>query len=236
MPPVVIILFDLDGTVLTFDGGAPGPGRTAMGRASRELFGEDHTEGVRFAGGTDRAIARTLLERGGMKVDEINIARLLDGYLGHLGVELERRRYRAIGDVAAAVSACHARGACVGLATGNTRRGAAMKLASAGLHDVFTYDRGGYGCDHELRPEVVRIAIDRCVAVAARHEPVVVIGDTRQDVEAARATGSLVVGVALNEATRRELEESGADAIVSACSPEFETALVEAIFKVASAR
>lgn len=224
-PVNAVVLFDLDGTVLTFDGGAPGPGRTAMGRASRALYGDDLTSGVRFAGGTDRAIARTLLERANRAVDELAIKQLLDTYLEHLIEVLRDRRYKPVGDVAAAVDACSARGARVGLATGNIRRGAQIKLASAGLSDVFSLDRGGYGCDHELRAEVVRKGIERCGGGA----PVVVIGDTKQDVDAARAVGAHVVGVAVNEPTRRELLDAGADAIVDACGSE----LVEAIFAVA---
>jgi len=220
----VIVLFDLDGTVVTFEGAAPGPGRTAMGRASRALFGEDHTEGVRFAGGTDKAIARTLLERASRAVDDESVQRLLDTYVVHLLEVLQTRRYRPVGEVASAVEVCTARGACVGIATGNIRRGAQIKLASAGLSGVFSVERGGYGCDHELRAEVVRKGVERC----GGEGQVIVVGDTKQDVDAARAVGALVVGVAVNEATRRELVESGADAIVDACGPE----LVAAIFSL----
>lgn len=216
-----VVLFDLDGTVLTFDGGAPGPGRVSMGRASREVCGEDHTIGLRFAGGTDRAIARAILERGGLPFDEPNVTRLLDAYLRELERELGRRSYRPLGDVAGAVAALASAGACVGIATGNVRAGARLKLASAGLADVFTLERGGYGCDHELRPEVVRAAIARC----GGGDVVVVVGDTEHDVTAARAVGAKAVGVAMNESSRRELEAAGADVIVAACGAE----LIEAV-------
>ncbi len=218
----MILLFDLDGTVLTFDGNAPGPGRTSMGRASVALFGVDHTAGIRFAGGTDHGIARAVLERAGLPFEPANVDRFLDAYVEELARVLENRAYRPVGDVASAVSACAARGACVGLATGNLRRGAQLKLASAGLEGVFDLDRGGYGCDHELRAEVVRAGIRRCGGGA----DVIVIGDTRQDVEAARAVSARCVGVAVNQASRDELAAAGADAIVDAC----DDTLVEAIF------
>jgi HAD superfamily hydrolase (TIGR01549 family) len=220
----LIVLFDLDGTVITFDDTPPGPGRTAMARASRELYGRDLTEGVRFAGGTDFAIARVMLERAGAPHSQEAVDALLDRYVLHLEDELTRRKYRAVGDVARAVAECTARGACVGIATGNTRKGAALKLKSAGLEGVFVLDRGGYGCDHELRPEVVRKAIERC----GGGDDVVVVGDTEHDVSAARAVGARAIGVAVNEPTRRELEKAGADAIVPAC----DDALVAAIFSV----
>lgn len=221
----MIVLFDLDGTVLTYDGGMPGPGRTSMGRASRELYGEDHTVGVRFAGGTDRAIARALLDRAGLAFEEHRVEALIDRYLAHLEVVLAERPYKPVGDVSGAVAGCASRGAVVGIATGNVRRGADIKLRSAGLAGVFDLERGGYGTDHELRNLMVAKAVERC----GGRGPIVVVGDTRQDVEAARAVSGKVVGVAVNAATRAELEEAGADAIVDACGPE----LVEAVFAVA---
>ena len=46
-----VVLFDLDGTVLTFEGPPPGPGRTALDRAMRDLYSmEDATKGIRVAG------------------------------------------------------------------------------------------------------------------------------------------------------------------------------------------
>jgi phosphoglycolate phosphatase-like HAD superfamily hydrolase len=52
-----------------------------------------------------------------------------------------------------------------------------------------------------------------------------VVGDTDRDVEAGRALGARVVGVATSESARRELEAAGADAIVAACGE----ALVDAV-------
>jgi HAD superfamily hydrolase (TIGR01549 family) len=218
-----VVLFDLDGTVLTFDDAPPGPGRTALDRAMRELYGiEGASEGLRVAGGTDRALARSLLARAGAEADDGAIARVLDAYVGHLEAVLRTRRYRPVGDVAGAVVACAQRGAVVGIATGNVREGARLKLRSAGLEAMFDVSRGGYGCDAEPRAEIVRIAIVRC---GGSHE-VVVVGDTEHDVRAARDVGARVVGVATSENARRELAQSGADAIVDACGP----ALVDAIF------
>src|SRR5208282_4987070 len=116
--------------------------------------------GLRVAGGTDRALARALLRRAGEAEGEESIERVIGSYLGHLEVILETRRYRPIGDVARAVSALREGGAVVGVATGNVRRGARLKLASAGLAETFFLDYGGFGCDAEIRPEIVRVAIE----------------------------------------------------------------------------
>jgi phosphoglycolate phosphatase len=219
-----LVLFDLDGTVLTFDGPPPGPGRTALELAMRSLYAfERATDGIRLAGGTDRALARAMLQRAQATDDEAAIARVLASYVTYLEDALRTRRYRPIGNVAGTVERLQALGAVVGVATGNTRDGARLKLASAGLGATFELSRGAYGCDAEVRAEIVRLAAVRCGARDG--EAVVVVGDTERDVYAGRAIGARVVGIATNDAARRELREAGADAIVETCSE----ALVDAI-------
>jgi phosphoglycolate phosphatase len=220
-----VVLFDLDGTVLTFDGPSPGPGRTALARAMRDIYAvERATEGLRLAGGTDRALTRTMLLRAGLDDNDAAIERVLALYLSHLEAILSTRRYRPIGEVAVGVAELRARGAVVGVATGNVREGARMKLASAGLEATFDLACGGFGGDAELRADIVRIAASRC-ACDGRAE-LVVVGDTEHDVSAGRAVGARVVGVASDERARAELEAAGADAIVEACGDD----LVAAVF------
>jgi phosphoglycolate phosphatase-like HAD superfamily hydrolase len=224
--PSPIVLFDLDGTVLTFEGPPPGPGRTALEMAMRELHDvEAATHGLRLAGGTDRALARAMLQRAGVTDDEEAIASILARYVAHLTSVLSTRRYRPIGPVARTVEQLRARGVLVGLATGNTRDGAHLKLSSAGLREAFDLARGAYGCDAEARAEIVRLAAHRCGA-AERGASVVVVGDTEHDVRAGRAIGARVVGVAASAASLDELRAAGADAIVEEC----DEALVDAIF------
>ena len=223
-----VVLFDLDGTALTFEGPPPGPGRTALERAMRDLYAlEGATKGLRVAGGTDRALARAMLQPLGAADDDA-IERVLACDVGHLESVLQARRYRPVGDVAAVVEALRARGAVVGVATGNVRAGARLKLASAGLLTTFDLASGGFGCDAEPRAEIVRIAAERCARTRgdnAAGASLVVIGDTEHDVRAGRAVGARVVGVALTEAARVELEAARADAIVSTCGDELVNAV-----------
>jgi phosphoglycolate phosphatase len=203
----LIVLFDIDGTVLTFDGPPPGPGRMSLERAMLDLHAVDRaTDGIRVAGGTDRALARAMLRRAEADESDGAIERVIACYLGHLEALLQKRRYRPIGDVALAVRLLEQEGAIVGLATGNVRRGARLKLHSAGLATTFQIDRGGYGCDAEPRAEIVQKGVDRCRAGANAEARVVVVGDTEHDV-------------------RQELASAGADAIVDACGE----ALVRAV-------
>jgi phosphoglycolate phosphatase len=219
-----VILFDIDGTLLTFAGPAPGPGRTALERAVNELYRiERATDGLRVAGATDRGLARALLGRAGAACDDDAIDRLIACYLGHLANVVETRSYLPIGDVAGAVARLSAARCVVGLATGNVRAGATIKLTSAGLESTFDLALGGYGCDAEPRADILRHAVERCCP-GGRCD-VIVVGDTDRDVHAGRAIGARVVGVATSDVARAELETAGADAIVTGCGP----ALVEAV-------
>jgi len=222
----LVVLFDLDGTVLTFEGPAPGPGRTALELAMKELHAFDRaTDGLRLAGGTDRALARAMLQRAGASDHDEAIARVLGRYVVHLESVLRTRRYRPIGPVASSVQRLQACGAVVGVATGNTRDGARLKLASAGLADSFDLTRGAYGCDAEARAEIVRLAAMRWGAREGGGE-VVVVGDTEHDVRAARAIGARVVGVATSVAARDELRDAGADAVVERCDEQLVAAVL----------
>ena len=209
--------------MLTFEGGPPGPGRAALDRAMADLHARERaTAGLRVAGGTDRALARAMLQRQGLPDDDDAIDRVLARYLQHLEASLTTRRYLPVGDVAGAVVALRARGSVVGVATGNMRRGAQLKLTSAGLAASFDLALGGYGCDAEPRAAIVRIAAERCAAArgASGAQAIVVVGDTVHDVRAGRAVGARVVGVAMDDEARAELEEAGADAIVAACGDD----------------
>jgi phosphoglycolate phosphatase-like HAD superfamily hydrolase len=100
----------------------------------------------------------------------------------------------------------------VGLLTGNTRRGASLKLRHFGLDHYF--DLGGFGDDHVDRIDVAREAL---AAVTSRMKGVVdvnrmwVIGDTPGDVRCGRAIGAKVIAVATGDSTHEELAATNPD-------------------------
>ncbi|MDP9151329.1 MAG: HAD hydrolase-like protein, partial [Myxococcota bacterium] len=183
------------------------------------------TDGLRLAGGTDRALARQMLRRSGLADDEPAIDRVLATYVALLEDVLAQRRYRPIGDVHGTVGVLRARGIDVGVATGNVRAGARLKLASAGLATAFDPAKGAYGCDAESRAEIVLLAATRCAS--GDEVEVVVVGDTEHDVTAGRAVGARVVGVATDGTSRAELERAGADAIVDCCGDDLLRAILD---------
>ncbi|HEY5741499.1 MAG TPA: hypothetical protein VIS99_03070, partial [Terrimicrobiaceae bacterium] len=82
-----LLLFDIDGTLIT-SGGA---GEGALMDAMRERFGiEENLGGITIAGSTDALIARLILEKNGLVASAENITALLDSYLTFLGQRLSR--------------------------------------------------------------------------------------------------------------------------------------------------
>lgn len=210
MKPTVL-LFDIDGTLIT-TGGA---GRRAMERAFEVAHRRaDALSAVRLDGMTDRLIARMGLRAIGAEDSEAAIDRLLEAYLGVLQEEVARvedARYRLHAGMSAALDAAEQARCAVGLGTGNLREGARVKLARVGVWHRFAF--GGFGDDHEDRAALIRRGAERgAEALGVRLEAarVVIIGDTPKDVAAAKAMGAESIGVGTGGFTAAQLEESGA--------------------------
>jgi phosphoglycolate phosphatase len=201
-----VLLFDIDGTLLD-TGGA---GRRSMDQAFERCHARrDACAGIRFGGMTDRAIARAGLSAIGVEVTEASMNAVLDAYLEALAAELPSSPAIVHRGIEAALDAGTAAGAAVGLGTGNIREGARHKLERVGLHGRFSF--GGFGCDHEVRSELLRAGAVRGAAkLGAPLEAcrVVVIGDTPKDVAAAQAIGAECVAVATGGFTLADLIET----------------------------
>jgi phosphoglycolate phosphatase-like HAD superfamily hydrolase len=191
-----VLLFDLDGTLLD-TGGA---GRRAIERAFGRRFARPNAcDSIRFDGMTDRAIVRAGLEALGEAATDTAITELIAMYVEALEEEVARApAYRVLAGVDAILDACAARArVAIGLGTGNVRDGARIKLGRARLFERFSF--GGYGCDAESRPELLRKGAERGafeLGVVVAECRVVVIGDTPKDIAAAQAIGCESVAVA----------------------------------------
>jgi hypothetical protein len=76
-----LLLFDIDGTLIT-SGGA---GEGALKDAMKSRFGvEEDLQGILLAGATDARIARELLVKHSLEATPENVTALLDEYLRHL--------------------------------------------------------------------------------------------------------------------------------------------------------
>ncbi|MDX2184869.1 MAG: haloacid dehalogenase-like hydrolase [Gemmatimonadaceae bacterium] len=211
-----IALFDIDGTLLA-SGGA---GRRAMETALMEVFGSIGPAGYAYDGKTDRQIVRELMRADGRTDAEIEagMPHVFARYLAELDVEKSAQAIRALPGVEAVLDALEPRDDVVlGLLTGNVIDGARVKLGAAAI-DIERFVLGAYGSDHELRPELPRIARERAIAALARDVPrdaLVVIGDTPLDIACAHAQGARALAVATGRFSMDELAAHAPAAVLA---------------------
>ncbi len=207
-----VFLFDIDGTLVT----TGGSGRKAMERGFDAVYGRPEAMRFPMDGMTDRLIVRQALAAIAVEATDAAIDRVLDAYVEVLHEEVTSvpdDRYRVHAGMREAIDAARARGAAVGLGTGNVRKGAQVKLDRVGLGQTFRF--GGFGCDAERRVDLIRIGAERGAAelgVPRAGCRVVVIGDTPKDVDAARGIGAECVAVGTGHYSPEALMAAGADA------------------------
>jgi phosphoglycolate phosphatase len=213
-----LVLFDIDGTLLT----ARGAPRRAFTRAMVEVYGTAGPIGEhRFDGKTDPQIARELLRAEGMADDAITtgLPSLWVAYLRELRQEFaapshQTHVYPGVRELLAALAAQHAGDAVLGLLTGNIAEGARLKLASAAIDTPFVV--GAFGSDCERRDGLPTVAVERArqqVGVAFTRRDIVIIGDTPSDITCGLSLGVRAIGVATGSHQQGDLSDAGADAV-----------------------
>ena len=193
-----LVLFDVDGTLLT----ASGAGRRALDQALREVYGTaGPIEAYDFRGGTDPQIIRDLMKLAGLEEEAIAAgeAALYRRYETLLESEVgDGRGVTVYPGIRELIETLHARAdAVVGLLTGNIEAGARIKLRPTGLWPRFRL--GAYGSDHADRTRLPQVAATRAQALLGRpfHGiDTVIIGDTPRDINCARAFGATAIAVA----------------------------------------
>jgi phosphoglycolate phosphatase-like HAD superfamily hydrolase len=206
----VIILFDIDMT-LVHTGGA---GSLAIRRVFQRRFGVEDAllnANIRLDGMVDHDIFLQALA-GFEDVAGTLYADSKVDYLAELAITIAEREGRVLPGVEALIAALKAENAAIGLATGNYREGARIKLSHYGLWDHFP--AGGFGDHHSERADVVRSGGEEVArARGLRFDPAqtFVIGDTPRDIKAARAIGARAVAVATGNYTAAALAEHNPD-------------------------
>lgn len=205
-----LLLFDIDGTLLT-SGGA---GEEALKDAMRARFGaEEDFQNISLAGATDSGIARHLLAKHGIADSPENLATLLDAYLEALHGRMPRHPGSLLPGIIELLDRLAALPWCVtALLTGNIAKGAQIKLTHYGVWHYFEF--GAYGCDHHDRNELGHFAMARASerhGISFAPEHIAVIGDTPRDIECGRAIGARTVAIATGSHTAAELESHQPD-------------------------
>lgn len=220
MPPW-LLLFDIDGTLLT-TGGA---GRVAFNSAASKLFGDHFTfDGIEFAGHLDRLIFDEAAARHGLDDHHLHHDSFRDTYVAELDAQLASRAHEVVvmpgvHDLLAALQTRAADGEplVLGLLTGNYGASARLKLRSAGI-DPDAFSIGAFGDQGACRADLVVVAMgqyERLTGRVASPGRTIVIGDTPRDVACAKAHGCLAVAVATGGYTASDLRAAGADLVMN---------------------
>lgn len=205
--PPVVMLWDIDGTLLTTNrAGIP-----AFEDAVREVLGRSaDLRSLPTAGLTDPAIARQILHSFGLAPDPVAEKAILDVYTRQLPERLSQGRGTVMPGVVEILELVSTLDNVVSaLLTGNMRAGADAKLRWCGLSAYFS--TGGFGDDSLNRAEIAAAALVRVDELAGPidRERVYVIGDTPYDIACAHAVGAHAIGVATGTYLIDELAACG---------------------------
>jgi phosphoglycolate phosphatase-like HAD superfamily hydrolase len=208
---VRLLLFDIDGTLLT----CGGQSKPLFREALLEVFGRTgEIDRYDFSGRTDPRIVLDLMSGAGVPAEKIRAGtpRVRDAYLDRLEAAIDPAEVRVYPGVVDLLETLSRRDDCVlALLTGNWERGAGIKLRSVGLDRYFAF--GSFGDDCTDRRMLPPIALERA---AKRHgrtfdpESIWILGDSLLDVDCAQAHGLRCLGVATGRTSAADLDRAGA--------------------------
>ncbi|MDQ7808691.1 haloacid dehalogenase-like hydrolase [Amycolatopsis sp. A133] len=211
-----LLLWDIDGTLieaaefrraiysrlfaeileLPFKKVISAPGFSTLEKIRRTLLFHDVTPTDRLVARFSAGLAREYVES---REELVTGGRLLPGATAAL------RHFAADGRFVQAVLTC------------TLKAIACAKIEAFGLSPLFDMSVGAYGDDALRRVELPDVARRRCRARTGRHVPrssTFIIGDTEEDMRAARCTGVHAVGVATGRCAPPALWRAGADVVI----------------------
>lgn len=208
-----LVLFDIDGTLLTTNGRAV----AAMMAAYKHIYGHDASKlPYRMDGKTELQITLELMTLAGSSREDVIAG--LPKFWPHYAEELERHLtpetttvHPGVSEVVQAVATDSD---CVlGVLTGNCKAAAIKKLKCAGLSGFVV---NAYGEHHERRDELPQIAIEAAERLTGRKftgKQIVILGDTPNDIACGRGYGAKAIAVATGRYKAEELAEHKPDAV-----------------------
>jgi len=212
----LLILWDVDGTLVTRAAGAHGK---ALELATAEAIGLEvpTVQSIDPGGRTDREIVRMLAQAAGLDGDDFRlehsdrvITRAVEIYGATVEPDLSECLLPGVVDLISGLSPRD--DIVMGLVTGNIDRVAALKLGAAGIAYHFDFSSSAFGSDEEDRARLPELARNRASGGLDpwERERTVVIGDTTRDIACARADGIGVICVATGPQSADQLTEADA--------------------------
>lgn len=214
--PSILVLWDIDHTLIA----TRGVGGQVYAEAFRAVTGRTLGTMPPLSGRTEPVIFSEALRLNGIPDTGDLFSQFADaqarGYAEHAS-QLRQQGHALPGAAAALRELAHHDDIAQSVLTGNTRPSAKIKLATFGLGQYLNLDAGAYGTDADIRAGLVPIARQRAeTAYGTSFDPssIVLIGDTPNDVEAARTTGARIIAVATGSSSAADLAAAGADTVL----------------------
>lgn len=214
-----LLLFDIDGTLIDTGGAGLKSLREGFFEAFPDFCDQPFPH-LELGGATDHGIAMQVFAHFGLEDSMEFRSRFLEAYAEKLEQSLMDFSRAGRGGVLPGVIpllealSCDAR-YCLGVLTGNLRRGAWIKLEHYGMAQYF--GTGAYGDDHYDRNALGPVAWRRAVEFHGESfslTDVVVIGDTPRDIACARALGARALGVATGTVSCEQLADAHPDCLL----------------------
>lgn len=209
-------LFDIDGTLLVARDLVH---YHALNRALREVYGVNTTiDGVAYHGKTDLGILRAALERVGVRgpVFETKLGQALDLICRDVSRNAQGMRpeiCRGVWDVLARLQAA---GKLLGVASGNLEVVGWHKVKAAKLDRFFAF--GFFSDHHESRADIFQRGVEEVKRRLGEGASVCFVGDTPEDIKAARRVNAKIIAVATGIFPAEELLRLDPDVCVTSCA------------------
>ena len=209
-------LFDIDGTLLITRDGIH---RNALHQAMREAYGVDTTiEGIAYHGKTDLGILRAAMQRVG--VTDSKFDQSLSAALEVVCREVSANAHRITPMICSAIpevlAELRSAGKLMALASGNLESVGWLKVEAAGLREFFSF--GCFSDRNESRADIFRQGVTEVKRRLGESAKVCFIGDTPDDVVAARLANASIVAVCTGIFKADELAGYAPDACVTSCA------------------
>jgi phosphoglycolate phosphatase len=209
-------LFDIDGTILLSKDRTH---RYALHQAMREVFHVETTiDGIAYHGKTDPGILRAALQRVGFSdvVIDGKMADALEVTRRHAAENIAKFTPTVLPSIPETLEFLRKQGKLLGVSSGNLESIGWIKLEAAGLRDYFQF--GSFADECELRADVFNAAVAEARRRLGPQAMVCFIGDTPDDVQAARIAGGQIIAVGTGIFPVQKLAEHGPDACIADCS------------------
>lgn len=213
--------FDIDGTLLVTRDLVHWNG---LHRAMLDVYGVDTTiEGLTYHGKTDIAILRAALAR--REVSSETFGAGLRNAISVICEEVTANAHGFVVDVCPGIPAflekIQREGKLLGVASGNLEIVGWSKISAARLRKFFRL--GSFGDCYELRSAIFDHALTLARSTLGRGASVCFIGDTPDDIHAARAVNAGVIAVSTGTFAFDELSRCSPDVCCHSCSELLES-------------